>query len=226
MKDIRANFVCTICSETFTRRPSGERHSLNLHSGMAPIVRLIDYIVGRIEGRYQPSNPLLFRRKNKYMHRKNNSTSIDNCKNEKTVNEVSSQFTVMPDKTKESSQSITRGNFRFGYKQDPPDVSTDNIGHKTDSIKDANQSLSHWSQRQRQRQEAVYQKTSSSSYGPGSQYLDKIAKFQEFATLVKKYYSKETAKELILCASRLRSPPNWEHGSWIEEKLVFLRNLD
>jgi hypothetical protein len=108
---------------------------------MAPIVRFIDYIVGRIEGRYQPSNPLLFRRKNNDIHRKNNSLSLDNCKNAKTVNEVSSRFTIMPDKTKESSQSITRGSFRFGYKQDALDVSTDNIGPKTDSIKDANQNV-------------------------------------------------------------------------------------
>ena len=148
MKDILANHVCTLCSETFTRKPSGDRHNLNLHSGMAPIVRFIDYVVGRIEGRYQPSNPLLFRRKNNVIHRKNNSLSLDNCKNAKKVNEVSSRFTIMPDMTKESSQSITRGNFRFDYKQDPPDVSTDNVGSKTDSIKDANQSKSHWSQRQ------------------------------------------------------------------------------
>ena len=216
MKGIRANYVCTLCSETFTRKPSGERHNLNLHSGMAPIVRFIDYIVGRIEGRYQPSNPLLFRRKNNDIHRKNNSLSLDNCKNAKTVNEVSSRFTIMPDKTKESSQSITRGSFR----QDALDVSTDNIGPKTDSIKDANQSKSHGSQRQ----EAVYQKTSSSSYGiPDSRYLDKIAKFQEFATLVQKYYSKDTAKDLIICANTL-SPR--EQDGWIEEKLVFLRNFD
>ena len=183
---------------------------------MAPIVRFIDYIVGRIEGRYQPSNPLLFRRKNNDIHRKNNSLSLDNCKNAKTVKEVSSRFTIMPDKTKESSQSITRGSFRFGYKQDALDVSTDNIGPKTDSIKDANQSKSHWSQRQ----EAAYQKTSSSSYGiPDSRYLDKIAKFQEFATLVQKHYS----KDLIICANTL-SPR--EQDGWIEEKLVFLRNFD
>jgi hypothetical protein len=225
MKDIRANYVCTLCSETFTRKPSGDRHNLNLHSGMAPIVRFIDYIVGRIEGRYQPSNPLLFRRKNNVIHRENNSLSLDNCKNAKKVNEISSRFTIMPDKTKESSQSITESNFRFGYKQDPLDVSTDNIEPKTDSIKDANQSKSHWSQSQRQ--EEVYQKTSSSSYGiPVSRYLDKIAKFQQFATLVKKHYSKDTAKELIICASGLRSPQNWEQDGWIEEMLVFLRNLD
>src|ERR671922_2352356 len=70
MKDIKANYICTLCSQTFTRRLSGERHNLNLHSGMAAIVRLIDYIVGRIEGHYPPSNPLIFRRKNKYMQRK------------------------------------------------------------------------------------------------------------------------------------------------------------
>src|SRR5919108_759385 len=70
MKDIRANYVCTLCSQTFTRKLSVERHNLNLHSGMAAIVRLIDYIVGRIEGHYHPSNPLIFRRKNKYMQRK------------------------------------------------------------------------------------------------------------------------------------------------------------
>jgi hypothetical protein len=222
MKDIRANFVCTICSETFTRRPTGERHSLNLHSGMAPIVRLIDYIVGRIEGRYQPSNPLLFRRKNKYMHRKNNSMSIDNCKNEKTVNEVSSQFTVMPDKTKESSQSMTRGSFKFGHKQDLFDIPTDNVGPKTDNIKDANQRSSHWSQTR----EVVYQKPSSSSYVTrDSRYLDKLVKFQEFATLVQKHYSKDTAKELIICASML-GPQNWERGGWIDETLDFLRKFD
>jgi hypothetical protein len=221
MKDIRANYVCTLCSQTFTRKLSGERHNLNLHSGMAAIVRLIDYIVGRIEGHYPPSNPLIFRRKNKYMQRKNNSPSMDNYKNEKTVNDVSSRFTLMPDKTKESSQSTTsEGNFRFNYKLDPPDVSTDNFGPKTDNIKDANQRNSHWSQRQK----AVYQKPSSSSYGThDSRYLDQLVKFQEFATLLQKHFSKDMAKKLIICASMLGSQ-NWEQGGWIDEKIAFLRN--
>jgi hypothetical protein len=155
MRDIRANYVCTLCSQTFTRRLSGERHNVKLHSGMAPIVRLIDYIVGRIEGRYHPSNPLLFRHKDKYMQRENNSPSMDNYKNEKTVNEVSSRFTVIPDKTKESSQSKTiGGNFRFGYKQDLLGVSIDDFGPKTDNIRDTNQRKPHWSQMRG----AVYQK--------------------------------------------------------------------
>jgi hypothetical protein len=109
MKEIRANYVCTLCSQTFTRKPSAERHRINFHLGAAPFVRFMDYIIGRIEGRYQPSDPLLYRRKNKIM--KHNDTRM--------ANEVPlSQFTVMPDKTKEPSQH----DFRSGYKRELSNV--------------------------------------------------------------------------------------------------------
>ena len=50
------NYVCTVCSKTHTRKPSVERHSdNNNHSGTAPFVRFIDYIIGRIEGRSLPA---------------------------------------------------------------------------------------------------------------------------------------------------------------------------
>ena len=220
MKDIRANYVCTLCSQTFTRKPSGERHNLNLHSGMAAIVRFIDYIVGRIAGRYQPSNPLVFRRKKNVISRKNDSLPPE-CKNANIVNEVSSQYTIMPDKTKESSQSTTRVNFGFGYNQDSLDILTNNIGPRLAGSKDANQTKSVRNQNQ-----AVYQKTSSSSSyrtldSPSS---DKIAKCQEFATLIKKHYSGDIAKDLMFCASTLGAE-NWEQGGWIDEMLVFLRNF-
>ena len=57
----RINYVCTTCSQTFTRRASGIRHNSNLHLGTAGIVRLIDYIVGRSSGQYLQCNPLDFR---------------------------------------------------------------------------------------------------------------------------------------------------------------------
>jgi len=181
---------------------------MNLHLGIAPIVRFMDYIIGRIEGRYRPGDPLSYRRRNKIM----------NLSKEGTVSEVSpSRFTVIPDKTKESSQN----DFGLGYKRDPLDSPLDigNIRSKMDSIKDTNQSRSQWSQGQ----EAVYQnKTSLSSYETSvSQYLDRVVKFQEFSNLVQKYYSKDTAQILIMCANTL-----WEPDGWIEEKLVFLRNYD
>ena len=175
MKDIRANYVCTVCSQTFTRKYRGKIHNINLHLGMAPIVRLIDYIIGRIEGHYQPSDPLLYRRRNKIINRKNANT----------VNEVSpSRFTIMPDKTKESSQN----DFRFDYKHDSFDVSLNNIRPKMDSIEETNQSRIHWDQRK----EAVYQKIPPPSYKTcASQRLGSIAKFQEFAYLVQKHSSND-----------------------------------
>jgi hypothetical protein len=57
------NFVCTLCSQTFTRRWRGTVHNNNTHAGLAKIVRLIDYMIGRNNGEYLPSDPSLYRRK-------------------------------------------------------------------------------------------------------------------------------------------------------------------
>jgi hypothetical protein len=54
-------WVCTTCSEGFTRRYSADRHIRNLHSGLAKKVRLIDYIVGRVSGEYFPADPSIYR---------------------------------------------------------------------------------------------------------------------------------------------------------------------
>jgi hypothetical protein len=62
----RPNYLCTTCSEHFTRKYSGKRHNQNLHNGAAEIVRLIDYLVGRSSGQYKPDNPFWYKRSNPY----------------------------------------------------------------------------------------------------------------------------------------------------------------
>jgi hypothetical protein len=57
------NFVCTICSQTFTRKWRGKVHNKNIHSGQGKTVRYIDYIIGRRFGEYLPSDPALYRHK-------------------------------------------------------------------------------------------------------------------------------------------------------------------
>jgi hypothetical protein len=42
---------------------------------------------------------------------------------------------------------------------------------------------------------------------------------------VQKYYSKDPAKKLIICASMLGAQ-NWEQGGWIDEKIAFLCNFE
>src|SRR5215207_821846 len=73
-----ANYVCTICSQTFTRRWRGKTHNINLHSGTAKIVRLVDYIVGRLNGQYFPGDPSLYRsKKSNIFSHEGNSTIFD-----------------------------------------------------------------------------------------------------------------------------------------------------
>jgi hypothetical protein len=58
--------VCTICSQTFTRRWRGSVHNNKFHGGLGNVVLLLDYIVGRACGQYLPGDPSIFRRKNKW----------------------------------------------------------------------------------------------------------------------------------------------------------------
>jgi hypothetical protein len=62
----RPNYVCTVCSEYFTRKYSAKRHNQNLHNGAAEIVRLIDYLAGRSSGQYKPDNPFWYKHNNPY----------------------------------------------------------------------------------------------------------------------------------------------------------------
>lgn len=65
-------WVCTTCSQDFTRKYSADRHIRNIHFGRANKVRLLDYIIGRVAGEFSPHDPLLFR------HSKKNDNTIRN----------------------------------------------------------------------------------------------------------------------------------------------------
>jgi hypothetical protein len=96
----KINYVCVVCSATFTRKSSAIRHSAGIHAGTAFFVRLIDYIIGRMQGRYQPSSPLSYRQKKKYEKNLRNLHSLVNC-NPAASNKIpASRFTVRLDETK------------------------------------------------------------------------------------------------------------------------------
>ena len=58
----RPSYVCTVCSEHFTRRYSANRHNTNLHSGRSEIVPFIEYMAGRSSGKYIASHPSWYRK--------------------------------------------------------------------------------------------------------------------------------------------------------------------
>jgi hypothetical protein len=96
----KINYVCIVCSTTFTRKYSAIRHCASIHGGTAFFVRLIDYIVGRMQGRYQPSSPLSYREKKKNEKNLRNLNSLVNS-NPAASNKIpASRFTVRLDETK------------------------------------------------------------------------------------------------------------------------------
>ncbi len=54
-------WFCALCSEGFTRKHSANRHNQNLHHGQGKLVRTIDYIIGRLAGKYSAGDPLTYR---------------------------------------------------------------------------------------------------------------------------------------------------------------------
>lgn len=62
---VNNDYVCTMCAQDFTRKSSANRHNTNLHQGRAVIVRFVEYIVGRVSGIYQATDPRQYRRKPK-----------------------------------------------------------------------------------------------------------------------------------------------------------------
>ena len=59
------NYVCTICSQIFMRRWEVRIHNDNSHFQLSEIVRLVNYIIGGINGKYLPSDASFYRLKNR-----------------------------------------------------------------------------------------------------------------------------------------------------------------
>ena len=58
----RPNYVCTTCSEHFTRKYSAKRHNITVHhNNGGEIVPLVEYLVGRKSGRYQANDSSWYR---------------------------------------------------------------------------------------------------------------------------------------------------------------------
>jgi hypothetical protein len=53
----KINYVCATCGQDFTRRCSANRHNNHFHFGDGIIVRLLEYIIGRINGQFPPPSP-------------------------------------------------------------------------------------------------------------------------------------------------------------------------
>jgi hypothetical protein len=214
----KINYVCIVCSTTFTRKSSAIRHSVHIHAGTAFFVRLIDYIVGRMQGRYQPSNPLLYGQKKRNEKNLRNLHSMINCKNAVAVDKIhSSRFTVILDETKKdqydrinsASQSIESdlkretNSQKAGGEAILNDLSPENVDLYI--IK---------------RKKQYENNSLTPDYN--SQFLEK---YQELATFVRKYHTKEDANQIL---SRFKGPylEGKDNLNEIDKWLEVFRKID
>ena len=76
------SWVCTLCSQDFTRKYSGYRHNRDLHHNEAKIVRMMDYLVGRLAGEYHQGDPFTYRSRDK---QRNLTISLSNTRAHKPL---------------------------------------------------------------------------------------------------------------------------------------------
>jgi hypothetical protein len=97
----KVNYVCTTCGQDFTRRYSANRHNNHFHFGNGIIVRFLEYIIGRTNGRFPPplpanNNNLSTRIIRKWWHNNDNSSSPYNGNNG-LRDRNNGRFTTIPD---------------------------------------------------------------------------------------------------------------------------------
>jgi hypothetical protein len=221
MKGYPTNYVCAICSKTFTRRGSCERHRKNNDLDPTASVSFVDYIVGRLSGRYQPGDPSIHRRKYGDKKRQINDTFfVENSKRTKNAKVFPPRFTIRPDMTTEEyPQNIMTGSPRFNeshhtsaFNSAPP-TNVKKKDRGMDAIEFCTLETS-----------AVYQKDSSSSHEYSNDHLyEDSQKLREFTTLVRKYYSNSNADDILTYAKLLRGQVR---DDWINSRLAILRDVD
>jgi hypothetical protein len=89
----RITWVCATCAQHFTRFYSANRHNENLHNGGGQVVRLLDYMIGAINGKFPPNDPIAEQRR-KGTRDNNNRIFGSNSKTLKDTNKVASQIKI------------------------------------------------------------------------------------------------------------------------------------
>jgi TPP-dependent pyruvate/acetoin dehydrogenase alpha subunit len=69
----RVTYVCTTCSQHFTTKYSAKRHNI-IAAHRGEIVTLVEYLMGRLSGRYQASHPSWYRKR-----RRNERATVAVC---------------------------------------------------------------------------------------------------------------------------------------------------
>ena len=200
----RITWVCATCAQHFTREYGADRHNNNLHEGKGTIVRLLDYIVGRINGQFLPNDPLAYRRK-KGKEKKKNLLFGSNHNSSNNNN-------FEPKVISESTDDI------LSYENvilNPPSR-TDSIYHSNDG--NNTYQRPYHSNRVLQ---PLHKMDNDTFYA--DKLVERKLKLAEFKILLNKYYPPQTANEIFASAAILFIQGD---DDFVDKKLTLLRNID
>jgi hypothetical protein len=191
--------VCSICGEGFTRRTSARRHNSNLHSGEATIVRPLEYIIGRLNGKYSiPNDPLSYRRRTM----KSNN-----------VNNKGNQGTFLPPYYHEDPNNSYFWDKKFGSDESllsDPDLGTQSLIHPQDEDSSQHE-----------------YNTTAGKDNPGHdlrKLLERSSKLEELKILLSKHYPPKLGRRLL--NQFLFQLQGANGDKFLEEQLEWLRTVD
>jgi hypothetical protein len=121
----KVNYVCATCGQDFTRRCSANIHNNHFHFGNGIIVRVLKYIIGRINSQFLPppnnNNDLSTRIIRKWWHNKHNSSPFTG--NNNSLRGSDRRFTAIPDQTGDVFRCGTVGQRVKSNNNVPKDIS-------------------------------------------------------------------------------------------------------
>jgi hypothetical protein len=211
----RITWVCATCSEHFTRGYGANRHNNNLHEGKGTVVRLLDYIVGRINGQFLPKDPLEYRRKkgkdNKNLlfvsnHNNSNNNNLGSKVISDSMNDILSHENIVSKPPKPRSKA----NSTYHYSDDKYD--SDN----------ADERPCH-SNRVSQPSSKVDDNDNNKLFSYTHKLVERRLKLEEFKILVNKYYPPQNASQFLAAITYMVIQEN--DDDFLDKQLTFLRNI-
>jgi hypothetical protein len=197
---------CSICGQGTTRKGSAIRHNDNLHSGSAMIVRPVEYIIGRLDGRFAPPNdPLSYRHNNKKRKQKDDNNLISSVRSHENYNN-DDHFARNDNINKTFVAGMKREPVRRDH-QDSPFL--ENIPMKNNNA---------------DRMESLRETLDQNRLSSNSPKLVVIkSKLEEFAILLNRHYGPQMASEFL--ARITDQLNNANGGDFLDEQLTWLRNI-
>ncbi|MGB7956092.1 MAG: hypothetical protein WCF23_19130 [Candidatus Nitrosopolaris sp.] len=202
----RITWVCAICAQQFTRRYSANRHNSNLHNAKGIVVRLLDYIVGRLDGNFLSNDSLSYRRK-KEIGKKN----VLPCSNYHINNNnfgskvIAHSMSDIAHESAASERSKNSSNSNANLSNNPFERSY-YPNHDTQPMHEANDNKL------------------SFSDDPFNKMHERKLKLEQFKIMLNKYYPRHIVSEILASTTYLVSQEN--DDDFLDKKPTSLRNID